>query len=57
MKVRELVRMLQFCNQDEELYIKDVGADANGQDLYQKVTGTDVIYDDEKDSYILIITD
>lgn len=57
MKVRELVRMLQFCNQDEELYIKDVGADGNGQDLYQKVTGTDVIYDDEKDSYILIITD
>lgn len=55
MKVRELVRKLQFCNQEEEVYLKDIQADGNGQDLYQPIKGTDIIYDDEKGTRILIL--
>lgn len=55
MKVKELVRKLQFCNQEEEVYQKDVLADGNGEDLYQPIKDTDVIFDDEKGEYILIL--
>lgn len=55
MKVKDLVRKLQFCNQEEEVYLKDILADGNGQDLYQPIKDTDLIYDDEKGTYILII--
>lgn len=55
MKVKELVRALQFCNQEEEIFWKDVLADGNGQDLYQPIQGTDVVYDYEKGKDILII--
>lgn len=54
MKVKELVRKLQFCNQEEEVYLKDIQADENGQDLYQPIKDTDIIYD-EKGTYILIL--
>lgn len=55
MKVKELVRVLQFCNQEEDIFMKDVLADSNGQDLYQPIQGTDVVYDYEKGKDILIL--
>lgn len=32
MKVKELVRKLQLCNQEEVVYLKDIQSDGNGQD-------------------------